>query len=200
MVAEIIYGPCIWFIKLSLFLLLLELFGRLRWLRYMAIAGMTVTGLFYGATVVVYPVMCSPRGPAPQSQVSYIRALTSEKCRQARLLMNLVGVINVISDLYLILLPLPAVWSLNLPLRKKIGVSTIFFTGSMSDLFSLQFRIQFTDALIALALLVFLVLSIAFTYSEVRTLRGFSFPDGLPRKWPHWNLRYLLTWKLESSK
>ena len=41
------------------------------------------------------------------------------------------GAASVVSDLYLVILPLPAVWSLQLPFRKKIGVSAMFLTGSV---------------------------------------------------------------------
>jgi hypothetical protein len=135
LISETTYGPCIWFIKLSLFVFFLELFGRLRWLRYMAVTGMIVTGLFYWATLIVFAAMCAPMGSGPQSQMSYLQALASAKCEDSRPLTVVTGVVNVVSDLYLILLPLPAVWSLNLPLRKKLGVSMIFLTGFMSDSF-----------------------------------------------------------------
>jgi hypothetical protein len=119
--------------------MLLELFGRLRWMRYMAIAGMTVTGLFYGAVVVLFAIVCLPRDGAGPSQSPYLREVNSARCRHVSLVIRLVvGIVNLASDLYLILLPLPAVWSLCLPRRKKLGVSTIFLTGSMSDLSPLQ--------------------------------------------------------------
>ena len=41
------------------------------------------------------------------------------------------GVVSVLSDLYLIILPLPAVWNLQLPLRRKLAVSAMFFTGTV---------------------------------------------------------------------
>ena len=140
---ELAYGPCVWLIKLSLFMLLLELFGRLRWMRYMAITGMTVTGLFYGALMVLSALMCLPRdaaGPSQSaSQLASSRAVESANCTRILPLIRIaVGIVNITSDLYLILLPLPAVWSLRLPLRKKLGLSTIFLTGSMSDLSPLQ--------------------------------------------------------------
>lgn len=41
------------------------------------------------------------------------------------------GVVSLVSDVYLVILPLPAVWKLQLPLGRKIAVSAMFFTGSM---------------------------------------------------------------------
>ncbi len=39
------------------------------------------------------------------------------------------GAVNVWSDLYILRLPIPGVWQLQLPLGKKIGVSAMFLTG-----------------------------------------------------------------------
>jgi hypothetical protein len=141
---EMAYGPCVWLIKLSLFTLLLELFGRLRWMRFMAILGITVTGLIYGAVVVLFGLMCLPREAAEPSQWPYRRAMESAKCTRIRPLIRIVvSLVSITSDLYLIILPLPPVWSLRLPLRKKWAVSTIFLTGLMSDLSPLQAQASF---------------------------------------------------------
>ena len=154
--AGVTYGPCIWFIKLAVFVFYLEIFGSLQWLKYMAIVGMTVTGLHYWVTFIVFAVLCAPRGIGPHSKMSYLQALASARCAKSRPLNIIIGVFNVVSDLYLILLPLPAVWSLQLPLRKKLGVSMIFLTGLMSDLFPSVVGSS-TDRIIALALPVSLV-------------------------------------------
>lgn len=129
LIIESVYAPCMWFIKLALFVLYLEVFGRLRWLRYLVFAGIIINGLFSIASMVAFIVMCGPKNG--QSQFSYISALASPMCTRSRSLVIILGVVNVISDLYLILIPLPAVWSLQLSFRKKIGLSAMFFTGSM---------------------------------------------------------------------
>lgn len=42
-----------------------------------------------------------------------------------------IGTVNVVSDLYLIILPIIAVSRLHLSLKKKIGILAIFLTGSL---------------------------------------------------------------------
>lgn len=79
--------------------------------------------------MISFVVLCGPK--TGQSQFSYISALTSAECARTFPLVVMLGVVNVVSDVYLILLPLPAVWSLDLSLRRKVGVSAMFFTGSM---------------------------------------------------------------------
>ena len=142
LIAAAIYGPCIWFIKLSLFIFLLELFGSLLWLRRMTIAGIVITGLYYWAAMIAFVTMCSPSPTGPHSQSSYLEGLRSDKCNKTRPMQVVTAAVNMISDLYLILLSLPPVWSLKLPLCKKLGVSMIFLTGFMSGLFILSFRLQ----------------------------------------------------------
>lgn len=112
--------------------LYLEVFGLLRWFRYLVFAGIFITGGFYFASMVVFLARCAPRDG--HSQFAYLSALLSPRCVQTRPVITTLGVFNVVSDLYLILIPLPAVWSLQLPLRKKIGLATMFLTGSMLGL------------------------------------------------------------------
>lgn len=94
--------------------------------------GASVTGAFYIASFVSFIVMCRPTDG--QSQLSYLSALASPRCTRTKPLIISIGVVNVISDLYLIMIPLPAVWALHLSLRRKIGLSAMFLTGSMLDL------------------------------------------------------------------
>ena len=42
---------------------------------------------------------------------------------------DFLGIINIVSDAYLVCLPILAVNRLQLPLRKKIGVMLIFLSG-----------------------------------------------------------------------
>lgn len=124
-----VYGPCLWFIKLSLFVLYLEIFGLLRWLKHLAFFGIVTTGLFYFASMVAFLVLCSPQ--SGHSQIAYLTALASPKCSKSMPLATVIGAVSVASDLYLVVLPLPAVWSLQLPFHRKIGVSAMFLTGFM---------------------------------------------------------------------
>ncbi|KAF2745750.1 hypothetical protein M011DRAFT_405812 [Sporormia fimetaria CBS 119925] len=53
------------------------------------------------------------------------------------------GVFNVVSDLYILILPLPAVRKLKLSPRRKLGVYLIFSTGGLAciaSILTLAFR------------------------------------------------------------
>lgn len=129
LVVEAVYGPFIWFIKLSLFFLYLEVFGLIKWLKWSAYAGIVLTGSFYFATLIIFMVLCEPTHG--QTQFAYLSALASPKCTESRAVVLAQGIINVISDLYLIALPLPALWTLQMPLKRKLGVAAMISTGLM---------------------------------------------------------------------
>ena len=129
LVSEVIYGPLIWIIKLSLFIMLLELFGLLTWLKVLVWLGIVVSGLFYFAYLIVIVALCAPRGE--QTQLAYLIILATPRCQQNPAIILSVGIMNVVSDIYLLVLPLPVIWSLQLPTIKKLGISAIFLTGSM---------------------------------------------------------------------
>ena len=141
MVHQAIYGPLVWLVKLSLFIMYFEIFGRLRWMRLGVYIGAISTGIFYLSSVVVYLVPCSPN--QTRTPVEYLNAWKSDKCRRFASFLVAIGTVNVASDLYLMLLPLPAVWSLQLPKRRKVAISLVFLTGavyvpSLSILFAMK--------------------------------------------------------------
>ena len=129
LVNETIYGPLVWIIKFSLFLMLLELFGLLTWLKISVWLGIVVTGLFYFAYLVTTLALCAPKGE--QTRLAYLTILQTPRCQQNPATILSVGVMNAVSDIYLLLLPLPVIWGLQLPMTKKVGVLAIFLTGSM---------------------------------------------------------------------
>ncbi|KAL6713085.1 hypothetical protein ACLMJK_009206 [Lecanora helva] len=138
---EVLYGPFIWFIKVTLLLLFLEIFGQLRWLRWLVYSGMCLTGLFYLSTAIAYLVLCAPKN---QTHIELLTAISSTKCqKQGQPLSIVIGSFNLASDLYILCLPLPAVWSLQMAKRRKIGISAIFssaIAAVISSILTIVFR------------------------------------------------------------
>jgi hypothetical protein len=118
-----LYGPTIFCAKLSLFLLYLQLFSPCRVTRYMIYFGIAVNFALYSATTAYFGYICTPR-PA-QSWLITVVSCSSK----IYLTTDVQAVFNVVSDFYLLLLPIPVVWKLPLPTKKKIGVCGIFATG-----------------------------------------------------------------------
>ncbi|KAL8803804.1 MAG: hypothetical protein Q9182_002936 [Xanthomendoza sp. 2 TL-2023] len=126
-IAGTFYYPAIITVKLSVFLLYLRLFSpnvRFRWMVYIGI----IYNLVANTTMMIsIPVACSPR-----DNQGWVREFQSMDCYQP--LQNIAiasSVLNLTSDVYILLLPIPMIWALHLPIRKRVGVMTIFATGSL---------------------------------------------------------------------
>ena len=126
-VIELMYGPIAFCAKLSLFLLYYRLFSPRKWVRYLVYLGIGATALTYTVTTIVYGYLCLPRHGQ-----GWIEAGLSSHCHKQFIMIAFVrGPFNLLSDLYLLLVPLPAIWQLHLPLRKRLGIAGIFLTGSL---------------------------------------------------------------------
>ena len=126
-VIEMMYAVIAFCAKLSLFLLYHRLFGLHKWIRYLTYIGIGASFAVYTASVGVNGYLCLPhRGE------QWVQAGLSPRChRQLVWVAYVRGPFNVLSDLYLLVLPLPAVWQLHASLKKKLGISGIFLTGSL---------------------------------------------------------------------
>ena len=127
-VVEMLYGPIAFCAKLSLFLLYYRIFARHQWIRYLTYLGIGSAAAMYTASTIVYGYLCLPRRGQSWLEAGF---LPSRCQRQFIMLAYVRGPFNVLSDLYLLFLPLPAVWQLQLPLRKRLGIAGIFVTGAL---------------------------------------------------------------------
>ncbi|KAF6239005.1 hypothetical protein HO173_002877 [Letharia columbiana] len=82
--------------------------------------------LFYTATATVFIAYCIPR---PGENWPSITSL--ERCQKSESIAYVQGPFGVLSDIYIFILPLPVLWRLQMTLRKKLGVSSIFLVGFM---------------------------------------------------------------------
>ncbi|KAI4115016.1 MAG: hypothetical protein LQ338_007924 [Usnochroma carphineum] len=125
LIIEALWGPTIWLIKLSVFLMYLSLFDVLTWFKRLIWAGIAVSGLLYFSTTVAKLALCAPRGSE-----TYIMAFSTPHCDSTKKLGVASGIFNIISDVYLLVLPVPVVWGLRITnKRKKFGVLAGFMTG-----------------------------------------------------------------------
>ena len=105
----------------------LQIFRPMRWLRICAYIGALVTTAFYGAMVVALLVLATPgRGETWTSH------FLKPKMGRTKLLPVPTSSVGLLIDLAILVLPIAAVMQLQLPKRRKIGVTLIFMTGSLS--------------------------------------------------------------------
>ena len=85
---------------------------------------MIFLSLFYTSTFIAYAVLSIPK--RGQSQLAAILSVDTAKDIPLGITQ---GAINVASDFSIFCLPIPVVWKLQLPRKKKVGVLMIFMTG-----------------------------------------------------------------------
>ena len=122
----IIGSLALFFAKLSLFLLFLRLFSPDRKLKCLVYLGILFSGALSLTSVVVSGALCSPRPGQPWNDLRVIL-----RCSTERYFAVIQGVLNMLLDFYILYLPIPVLWKLQLPVRKRVGVIAVFMTGSM---------------------------------------------------------------------
>ncbi|KAL8955203.1 MAG: hypothetical protein Q9193_006853 [Seirophora villosa] len=131
-VVDIIYPPAILMAKLSLLVLYLQVFRPSQKMRYAIYFGIVFVTAFYTGAFIAFCVMAIPR-PGE----SLLETLFSNDLALLIPLSFAMGSVNVASDFYIFLLPIPAVYQLQLATKKKIGYCAIFGTGSLACLASI---------------------------------------------------------------
>ncbi|KAL8930863.1 MAG: hypothetical protein Q9208_000404 [Pyrenodesmia sp. 3 TL-2023] len=127
------YGPTIFLVKLCLFILYYRIFSPNATMRYLIYFGVAFNAVFY----VVYTLF----------YILYCRKATSgvAKCGHGLKLFGVITTaINIVDDFYILLIPLSAISSLQLPPTRKLGLLAIFFTGFLAclcSIISLHYRI-----------------------------------------------------------
>ena len=125
-VQEIIYGPIILITKLSILLLYSKLFAPSRKSRtYFFIQLLAYFNtLFYIAVTLVKIFECTPR--------SKIWERTKPgTCINFGTLLYVTGIVNICSDIAILVLPIHVIWHLKLPVMRKVGVSAAFAAATL---------------------------------------------------------------------
>lgn len=115
------------FVKISVLILYWQVFYVLKWMRIACITGITCITAFQFSLSIAFSVMCAPS--TGSSQIDFFTAFVSDTCMRTRVLVLLQGVGSVVTDVFLLVLPLPAVLGLQMPLKRKIAVTSMFMVG-----------------------------------------------------------------------
>jgi hypothetical protein len=123
----------IWLIKVTLLVLILNSFKPIKWLRVLCWIGIVTTFAFYTTNFVVQLVACRPRGGT--DRISFLAGMASRQCAGSNTAVQKVsiaaGIFGVISDLYILIIPLPAVMGLHLSSKRKLGVMLSLSSGGL---------------------------------------------------------------------
>ncbi|KAL8736180.1 MAG: hypothetical protein Q9166_000335 [cf. Caloplaca sp. 2 TL-2023] len=142
---EGVYGPFVWLIKVSLFLMYRQFFSAKVYVINLCRAGIIVTGLFYWSSTVAKIALCAPRG-----KETYIMAFATARCGRTKTLAIWNGVFNILSDLYLLTIPIYPSWTIQNTVRVRLGLLAIFSTGILAfnaSALGLHYRVQVNKSL-----------------------------------------------------
>lgn len=112
--AEVTWAVAIWALKISLLLFYMRIFVH-KSLRMAAYALMVITTLFCIGSLLFSFLNCRP--------------LTASVCGNQYAGWLSTGIINLITDIAILSLPIPSVWHLQLPRVTKIALTIVFGIG-----------------------------------------------------------------------
>ena len=115
------------FVKLTFYILFLRVFRPKKGLRWSIYIGIAVTVVFYTVTLIILLIWTTPK-PGTSFVTTFVKFASEEKSPVLDTAFAL-GYFNIFSDTYILVLPISAVAGLNLPIRRKFGLSIVFMAG-----------------------------------------------------------------------
>ncbi|OCL02128.1 hypothetical protein AOQ84DRAFT_305275 [Glonium stellatum] len=112
-------------IKTSILLLYQRLFVVSKSARYLIHFGIAAVVAFYISMIIASAVMCTPRRGE-----KWLSPVSTNRCAQPELIASSIqGVFGVVSDFYILTIPLLQVYGLHISMSQRIGLTAIFLTG-----------------------------------------------------------------------
>ena len=129
-------GPILWVTKLTFFLLYLQIFRPMRWLRICIYLGATLSTIFYwSASAALFALSL------PNPGETWLEFTISPRFRLSSHLNLAIAVGGLLVDVYLFILPITAIQKVQLHGIRKVGLTIMFSTGLTSVyLISAEYR------------------------------------------------------------
>ncbi|KAI0844616.1 hypothetical protein F5Y00DRAFT_273856 [Daldinia vernicosa] len=130
-VVTCLYGASSIFIKTSLLVLYLRIFRPSSAATIIIWLGIGLIVAFYITTIISTAVFCNPLlWPPTSNPIEFAAAQNKGKCNQPQLHLSAVrGIFSTVSDFYVLAIPTVLIWSLQLPLMRRVGIVAIFLVG-----------------------------------------------------------------------
>lgn len=113
-----LWGPTMFFTKLSLLLLYYRIFAPDRLTKHFVVIGILYCSVLYTSYLLLTFLLCQS-------------TLQPFCMHEWNLFILISSGLNVFGDIYLLTIPLAAIAKLQMAFRQKLGVSAVFFTGIM---------------------------------------------------------------------
>lgn len=120
---SVIYVLAIYFTKISISLLYLRILGVHQTFTVFVKGGIVFLTIYYAASFGL--------SVAQLMQCAQASALSNSLCAKTQSLTLFQSVLNVLTDLYVLALPIAPLMQLNMRRGKKLGVLILFLSGSM---------------------------------------------------------------------
>ncbi|KAI5459739.1 hypothetical protein BGZ63DRAFT_415235 [Mariannaea sp. PMI_226] len=125
-----LYCPLLLSVKLALLILIIEVFGSTHHKVYNLIRAFIALLILYYTTVFFVGIfLCWP--------ISAFWLGEMDKCINIDTLFTFDATVSTITDLIILLLPLPLTWSLQLPRRKRLRIASLLGAGGIAAAFSI---------------------------------------------------------------
>ena len=122
-IAELLYTPLILTVKLAILLQVQHIFANTSKLRlYLVQSLVWSNACWYFAYTFIVAFACTPTAKSWDFELP-------GHCISSNALVTLASVPSVVSDLFILVLPIFWVWKLQMAWRRKFGVSLIFAMG-----------------------------------------------------------------------
>lgn len=118
------YVPSITLPKLSILALYLKIF-TIKSYRYAVYAIATFLGLVWLTSFVLAFRECAP------FPYSWDKTIPNGHCIDLLIPFRLIGGLNLLTDVLMLILPMPVIWHLHTSTKQKIGLTLTFLTGSV---------------------------------------------------------------------
>lgn len=114
------------FLKATFFILYLQLFDTVKWLRFCSWVGLIFSSITYTIFTVLVFVWATPK-PGE----SWLAHQTSADMHKELKLSVPQSIVGLVIDLYILIIPIIGVYDLTMTTKRKIGVMLIFLSGLM---------------------------------------------------------------------
>ncbi|KAI1408426.1 hypothetical protein F5Y13DRAFT_204785 [Hypoxylon sp. FL1857] len=135
MAISLLYTVAAVFMKSTFLALYLRIFQPARGATIFLWVSLAAIALFYGACFIAEAVVCG-LSANEQLLIKHSEAF-KDRLFQQRPLWIIVGVFSVVSDFYLLAIPVGLTLNIRLPTKQKIGVCCVFLTGLIACAFSI---------------------------------------------------------------
>ncbi|KAF2176497.1 hypothetical protein K469DRAFT_607173 [Zopfia rhizophila CBS 207.26] len=140
-ILSILYGPTMFAAKFSVLLQLKRIFGAARqrdsawWALMILIAVVTV---YYWVCFFIFVFQCWPRAKIQNPAIKGV-------CIDPFYTTLTGGVVNLVTDVGILIAPIFAIWHLQVPIKRKLGVASVFgvgLFGCVTGVFSMIWRVR----------------------------------------------------------